>query len=88
MIVRIPKSSAFPEIDFASKCIQSPIKDTVAELFYPLSDAKTNSIVAALAKTKLFVGEEHTKRERHIILTPRHPTETRNTDERELLIRK
>jgi hypothetical protein len=77
MFVPVPKSSPFPEIDFASKCIQAPVTDTVTEVLYPLSNANTNSMVETLAKTRLFVGEECRGTESHIVLlTANQATET------------
>ena len=68
MFVRAPKSSAFPEINFASKCIQSPIKETIAELIYPLSNTHSDSVVEKLAKAKFFLDEGHREREGHVAL--------------------
>jgi hypothetical protein len=77
MFIRVPKSSSFPEIDFASKCIQPPApENTVAGLLYPLSNAETDSITEGFAGTKFFVGKPHEGTDGHIPLLMESQSQT------------
>jgi hypothetical protein len=59
MNVQIPNSSYFPEVDFASKCVESNISgqsSAVGRLLYPLSNAASHDVKEQLAETRFFVG--------------------------------
>jgi hypothetical protein len=68
MHVQAPNSSLYPEIDFATKCIdlnpsnripeigkQRP-KNTIARLMYPLSNANSREIEKRIAASRFYVG--------------------------------
>jgi hypothetical protein len=57
--VQIPNSSSFPEVDFASKCIESDISNQsspIGRRLFPLSNATTPDVQEQLEKTQIFVG--------------------------------
>jgi hypothetical protein len=63
MRVQSPNSSFYPEIDFASKCVefraepgQSPLSMT--ELLHPLSNANSHSIQTRVSQSRLYVSAE------------------------------
>jgi hypothetical protein len=61
MFVPVPISSKFPEIDFASKCVQPPgtvTGESLSELLYPLSNSTSDEIRRRLAGKRFFVGVE------------------------------
>src|SRR5205809_5986544 len=60
MRVQIPNSSLYPEIDFASKCVNLRSEPTISassasHLLYPLSNADSGQIRKRIGKTRFFV---------------------------------
>jgi hypothetical protein len=58
MSVQIPNSSYFPEVDFASKCVELNIpgkSSAVGRLLYPLGNATSPDVKQQLAETRFFV---------------------------------
>ena len=61
MGVQIPNCSLFPEIDFASKCIEVKSDSTksaslLSQLLSPLSNANSKDVRQRIRHTRLFVG--------------------------------
>ena len=63
LTVQIPNMSQYPEIDIASKCVESPAgeaeEDSMAKLLHPLSNATSGEIRMRLFKKRFFVGSEN-----------------------------
>ena len=61
--VQIPNMSQYPEIDLASRCVESSEgemeEDSVAKLLHPLSNATSSEIRMRLFKKRFFVGSEN-----------------------------
>lgn len=68
MRVQVPNSSLYPEIDFATKCIDLNTSNrmsqigkqrsttTIARLMYPLSNANSRDIEKRIAASRFYVG--------------------------------
>jgi hypothetical protein len=59
MRVQVPNSSYFPEVDFASKCVESNVpgqSSTVGSLLCPLGNANSHDVKDQLRETRFFVG--------------------------------
>ena len=59
MGVQIPNSSLYPEIDFASKCIESNTinqSSRINQLLFPLGNANSSDIQEQFEQVRLFVG--------------------------------
>lgn len=59
MHVQIPNSSFFPEVDFASKCVDltsERANSSISQLLYSLSNANSGHIRSRIRQTRLFVG--------------------------------
>lgn len=55
----IPNSSLFPEIDFASRCIESETpghSSSIGRLLFPLGNAISRDVQHQLEQTRFFVG--------------------------------
>jgi len=58
MKVQLPNSSHFPEVDFASKCVESNVpgqSSAMDRLLYPLGNANSRDVKDQLAETRFFV---------------------------------
>src|ERR1700684_4285000 len=59
MFVTIPNSSFFPEIDFASKCVESTDKPlSTANLLYPISNTSSGIVRKRLGGKRFFVNQD------------------------------
>lgn len=66
MGVQIPNSSLYPEIDFASKCIESNTSNQssrISQLLFPLGNAHSSDIQNQFEQVRLFVGAGKAGRE-------------------------
>ena len=60
MRIQLPNSSLYPEIDFASKCVEVNVESTpsIAELLYPLSNSDSHGVRARIHRSRFYVSAE------------------------------
>ena len=56
MNVQLPNASLFPEIDFASKCVEPLGESGPSSLLFPLSNSNSSEIRQRIRNVRFFVG--------------------------------
>jgi hypothetical protein len=56
MQVQLPNASLFPEIDFASKCVEQSDGSGPSSLLFPLSNSNSSEIRQRIRDARFFVG--------------------------------
>lgn len=62
MRIQLPNSSSYPEIDFASKCVQvngsGQSTYSIAELLYPMSNSDSHGVRSRLPRSHFYLSAE------------------------------
>jgi hypothetical protein len=60
MHVQMPNASLYPEIDFASKCVEQSHEypQTLGNLLYPLSNAESRQIRHRISDIRFYIGAQ------------------------------